>query len=169
MMCVKTTAPAAGIKTTPILPVPTAMKTWGETDLDALQNLSDFKFDEGKDIAAPLFGGAVAEKEKGGRLVVIGSPMFAFDRYINEPDPTMLRRGMVVSRFPANAELFANSVFWLAKMEPMIAISPAAMEVARIAPMSNGAVNAWHVGALLIGLPGLVALAGLMMWVARRD
>src|SRR5439155_11581981 len=139
----------AGVKLTPIIPLPEP-GSWGETDIDALQNLTDVKFDDGKDVAGPLYGGAVAEKDKAGRLVVIASPMFAFDRWINEPDPNLIRRGLIVSRFPANSELFNNSVFWLAKMEPMIAISPAAMEVARIEPMSDGALKFWRVGGLLV-------------------
>jgi hypothetical protein len=169
-MAVKPTAQApAGVKVTPILPLPTEPRSWGETDLEALQNQSAIQFDEGKDVAGPLYAGAVAEKEKGGRLVVIASPMFAFDRYVNEPDPTLLRRGMIVSRFPANGELFNNSVFWLAKMEPMIAISPAAMEVARIEPMGTGALRFWRVGVLLVALPAAVMVAGALVYFARRD
>jgi hypothetical protein len=95
--------------------------------------------------------------------------MFAFDRYLNEPDPNMLRRGVIVSRFPANAELFNNAVFWLAKMEPMIAISPAAMEVSRIEPIKPGALSIWRNGFLMLGLPMAVVLAGALVWFARRD
>ena len=187
MLSVKTTSPTpAGVKVTPIIPIPTEPRSWGETDLQALQELNNFKFDEGTDVAGPLYGGAVAEKDlppatqpttapagpdgkRTSRLVVIASPMFAFDRYINEPDVNLLRRGLIVSRFPANLELFSNSVFWLARMEPMIAISPSAMEVARIEPMGEGALRAWRIGGLLIGLPALVVFAGAMVYFARRD
>ena len=62
-----------------------------------------------------------------------------------------------------------NAVFWLAKMEPMIAISPAAMEVARIEPMGEGTLKFWRIGGLLVGLPGLVVLAGAAVYFARRD
>jgi hypothetical protein len=51
----------------------------------------------------------------------------------------------------------------------MIAISPAAMEVARIEPIGEGSLKFWRVGALLIGLPGLVILAGAAVYFARRD
>jgi hypothetical protein len=81
----------------------------------------------------------------------------------------MYRQGLRVARYPANAELFANSVFWLSKMEPMIAISPSAMEVSRIASMSNTSLNIWRIGVLLIGLPGLVILAGALVYIARQD
>jgi len=185
LLCVKPTQQVpAGVTVTPIIPLPQSPKSWGETDLEGLQNLTDVKYDEGKDLAGPIYGGIVSEKKlppstqpttapanKAGtaRLVVIGTPAVALDRWINEPDENLLRRGVIASKFPANAELFNNSVFWLARMEPMIAISPAAMEVARIEPMSNGALSAWKNGALLVGLPGLVVLCGAMVYFARRD
>jgi hypothetical protein len=160
---------ATDVKVTPILPIPENPKSWGESTLSDLDSGKAVFEPEKGDIPGPLYGGAVAEKKNGGRLVVIGCPTFAFDQRITVPDPVLLRQNRLVARFPANAELFANSVFWLAKMEPMIAISPAAMEVSRIEPMSDGALKAWRVGALLIGLPGLVILAGAMVYVARRD
>jgi len=168
----KATTQPSGVKTTPILPIPTDPKSWGETDLEGLSagNNDAVKFDPAADVEGPIFGGAVAEKENGGgRLVVIASPMFAMDRYLNEPDVNMLRRGVVVSRFPANAELFNNAVFWLSKMETMIAISPAAMEVSRIEPIKPLALRVWREGLLMIGLPMAVILAGALVWFARRD
>ena len=163
-----TTQPAATLKTTPIIPIPTNPPSWGETDLESLQSSDEIKFDEGTDIAQPIYGGAAAEKGNA-RLVVIASPMFAFDRYLQEPDINMLRRGIVVSRFPGNAELFNNAVFWLSKMETMIAISPAAMEVSRIEPIKPAALRIWRDGVLMIGLPVAVILAGALVWFARRD
>jgi hypothetical protein len=165
--------PVAGVKVTPIIPLPTEpAASWGEKDIDSLQNDPDkVKFDAASDIAGPIFGGAVAEKDKAGRLVVIASP-FPHDRWTDpyqSYDPKLLRSNILVSRFPGNLELFQNSVFWLAHMEPMIAISPAAMEVARIEPMSDAAKNVWRTGFVLIGLPALVIAAGAMMYVARRD
>jgi hypothetical protein len=119
------------------------------------------------DLPPPLFAGAVVEKEDGnGRLVVIGSLQFAINTFINFPD---LRFQRPVARFPGNAELFCNSVLWLSKMEPMLAISPAAMEVSRIREISPGALQFWRVGVLLIALPGMVILAGILMYFARRD
>jgi hypothetical protein len=54
-------------------------------------------------------------------------------------------------------------------MEPMIAISPSAMDVSRIQPMSDASEWFWRTGVLLIGLPLLVVLAGGLMYVRRRD
>jgi hypothetical protein len=162
-------APVAGVKVTPIIPLPG--NAWGETDWEAMeQGNADPKFDEGKDVKRPIFAGAVAEKEKAGRLVVIASP-FPLDEWTNpllRPDPALLKQRILAARFPGNMELFCNSVFWLAHMEPMIAISPAAMEVARIEPMSEGGKRRWN-GFLWVGMPSLVIAAGIMVYISRRD
>jgi len=164
------TAAGGEVTVTSILPVPTNVKTWGETDLSSLEEASKAAYEPDKgDIPSPIFGGAVAEKKGGGRLVVIGSPMFAFDQWVKAYDPQMLQRNLLVTRYPANAELFNNCVFWLAKMEPMIAISPAAMEVSRISAMSDGSLKFWRIGVLLIGLPAAVLLAGGLVYMTRRD
>ncbi|MGB7156769.1 MAG: hypothetical protein WBD40_01805, partial [Tepidisphaeraceae bacterium] len=121
------------------------------------------------DIAGPIHVAAASEKEGGGRVVVVGGLQWALNDIVTMLDPKLAQREIYVTRFPGNGELFANSVFWLAKMEPLIAISPAAMEVSRIKPMSDGTLKAWRVGALLVGLPGLVIAAGAFVYFARRD
>lgn len=149
--------------------VPLAETVWGEQDYRALFQGDEAKLDTAKgDLAGPLFGGAAVEKTGGGRLVVFGSAGLPADVLLQFPDPDLLKQKKFVPRFPGNSELFMNSVFWLAKMEPMIAISPAAMQVSRIAPMSEGTVRAWNLGVLL-GLPGLIVLGGVLMYLSRRD
>jgi hypothetical protein len=173
LMVVKTTAPKGEASSvTPIIPIPdapAAPKSWGETDMSGLQRGDMPRFDDKTDIPGPIFGGAVAELKNGGRLVLLTSARFAYNSTLDEPDPELARKRILASRFPGNSELFSNSMFWLAKMETMIAISPATMDVARVQPMSEAALNAWHIGVLLVGLPGLVILAGIAMFVARRD
>ncbi len=164
---VKTTA-AKDVTVTPIIPIPNSPKSWGESNLAALDELKA-QFESPADVEGPLFGGAAAERKDGGRLVVIGCPSFAFDDWVDRIDPNLWKQGHRVARYPANGELFSNSVFWLARMEPMIAISPSAMEVSRIASMSNGALKAWRIGFLLLGLPALVIVAGGFVYFSRRD
>jgi hypothetical protein len=157
-----------GVNVTPILPVPSDVPSWGESDFSSLQNERQVIYEKDSDKSGPLFGGAAAERN-GHRLVVIGSPTFAFNFELSMVDPELERQEIYVSRFPANGELFMNSIFWLAKMDPAIAISPAAMEVSRIKPMSAGVLNLWRVGVLLIGIPGSVVVAGLLVYFKRRD
>jgi hypothetical protein len=169
------TNPVEGHTVTPILPVPTDIKSWGESDIQSVLQNATVEFnppkagEAGGDIPPPIFGGAVSEKPDGGRVVALGSLEFVTNQMLNIPDQDLLRKGIVVSRFPGNAELFQNCIFWLSKMDTMIAISPTAMEVSRIKPMSAGVLTAWRVGVLTVGLPGLVIIAGIVMYLKRRD
>ncbi len=159
-----------GYTATPILPVPTSPPSWS-TNVTNMTGNAELKFDPKRgDISPPIFGGAVVEKAGGGRLVVLGSLEFAADEMVLRPDRSLDGRGYRnVPRFPGNGELFSNCVYWLARMEPMIAIAPSATQISRIAPMSDGAAHAWNIGVLIVGLPGLVIVAGLMMYFVRRD
>src|SRR5204863_3718838 len=105
----------------------------------------DAKFEPDKgDMAPRIYGGAAGEKKGGGRVLVIGSGMFARDDFVAQPDMAMLKKGYAVARFPGNGELFTNGIFWLSKMDTMLAISPAAMEAPRIAPMPEPTLKAWR-------------------------
>jgi len=167
-------APGAnGVQVTRILPVPTDPKSWAESDVNSLQGRGGgaVSFDPKTDIGGPLYAGAVAErKDKGGRLVVVGCARFPANFLIALPDQKVYERsGREVARFPGNGELFTNSVFWLAKMDKMIALSPSALDTPRIRPMSLGMLTFWRVGVLLIGMPLLALVSGLLVWQARRD
>ena len=165
------TDPKPGIKQWNLLPIPTEPRSWGETNVDALkQGDVNVKFDPAADIAGPVFAGAAAQKDAGeGRVVVLGNYQFATNEILRFPDREMLEQGYIVSRFPGSMELFMNSMFWLSKMEPMIAISPSAMDVSRIEAMSTGGQWFWRNGVLLIGMPLLVVAAGGLMYMRRRD
>jgi hypothetical protein len=168
------TSDVKGVKTTHILPVPTTPKSWAEGDFESLRQRKTVQFGDNKDnvppdLGPPLWAGAVAENDKGGRVVVIGSLDFANNDFLQEPDVEVLTsQGRLVPRYPGNAELFVNSVFWLTKMDTMIAISPTALEVPRVAPMKEGAKTAWN-ALLIAGLPLLVVVAGAMVFLVRRD
>lgn len=175
LMVVKTT-PRDGYAATPLLPVPQVPPAWGERNFEAAMAGDEVKFDANPeppaqaDVPPPIFGGAAVEKKDAGRLVVIGAAGFATNGMLSLPDPQVAnQRGIAVPRFPGNAELVLNSVFWLAKMDTMLAISPAAMEVARIDTMSPGKLAFWRVGIPLVLLPLLVVGMGLVVWLKRRD
>lgn len=161
---------APGVKTTQLMPIPQTIKAWGERDQQTVE-ADQSKFDEtgpNADLPGPLFAGAIAEKDKS-RLVVIGDLVGFTNQVLGLPDQEMLKRRIFAPRFPGNGELFTNSVFWLGKMEPMIAISPAAMQITRVKDMGDGALNFWRIGVLMILLPGLVVAWGVSMYFARRD
>jgi hypothetical protein len=162
-----------GFKATPLLPIPQTPPAWGESDLETALQGEKVEFNSpakgGNDTPPPIYAGAAVEKDGGGRLVALGSLQFVTTEFLSIPDEEFANAGALVARFPANAELFANSVFWLAKMDTMIAISPSAMEVSRIEPMSDATLKAWRIGLLLVGLPLLVVIGGAMVYFARRD
>jgi hypothetical protein len=168
------TVDAKGVKTSRLLPMPDSIPVWAEGDFDAIRNRKTVKFGQNKegtpaDLPAPLWGGATAENDKGQRLVVIGSMDFAFDFLIQEPDIDILNtQGRLVPRYPANAELFVNAVHWLTKMDTMIAISPTALQVPRVAALSRPTVNLWR-GVMIAGLPLLVLVGGTFVYLKRRD
>jgi len=160
---------APGLSSSPLLPIPTQPRSWGERDLTSIEE-RQLAFDPERDVAPPLYGGAAVDKEGAGRLVVFGGFSLFTDGIVSFPDLEMLRtQRRLVTRFPGNGELFANAVFWLANMETMMAISPAAMEISRIAPMSDTVATTWRTGVLMIGLPLLVVLAGIGVYFMRRD
>jgi ABC-type uncharacterized transport system len=169
LLPVKTSA-AKDCTVTPLVPVPNDPKSWATSNIDALEKHDVVKFDESKgDIPGPLNGMAASESKNGARLVEIGCPVFVFNSYLEEPDPDLARQGLFVSRFPANAELFMNSIYWLAKEDTMIAISPAAMQIPRIKDIPDGPLSMWRNGFLLIILPGLAIIAGIGVYFSRRD
>lgn len=167
------TEPKDGFEATPIIPIPTTPPAWGESDAEAALDGRKVEFNApaqgGNDYPPPIYAGAAVERSAGGRLVVLGSLQFVTNDFLSIPDMEFARAGEMVSRFPANGELFTNSIFWLSKMETMIAISPSAMEVSRIEPMSDTALKAWRIGVLLVGLPLAVVVGGMLVYFARRD
>ena len=165
----------AGVTVTEIVPMPATPKSWGETDLAALRMSPDSRrappdptFDPATDAPGPVYAGAVAEKAGKGRLVVIGSQNAFNSGLLSLPDPALEKAKTIVSRFPANGELFTNSVFWLAGNEKMIALSPSAMDTARIAAVDPGKLTFIRTGLVMIVLPLLAVAAGVGVWFTRR-
>lgn len=167
------TVEAKGVKTTPILPIPNDPKTWGESELETIRTgKATFSASGDKpDLAGPFFGGAAAEKEGGkGRLMVIGNRTFALDDYVGIRDGVASQQqGRSVARFPGNGELISNSIFWLTGMDTMIAVSPTALEIPRVAAINPAGLNFLRVGVLIIGLPLVVLMAGSLVYLKRRD
>ncbi len=147
----------------PLLPAPDSMKPWGETDFESLRTMNIAYNPDKGDAGMPLHGGAASEGANGSRVVAIPF-LTIYPEVAQAVDPA--QRGVL--RFPGNQELFFNSLYWLSKNETMIAISPSAMEVSRIEPISKPALRVWQV-AMVACLPLLVVAAGMLVYVARRD
>lgn len=167
--------PKPGYTGAALIPVPQTLKVWGEGNLESLSGDKPIEYNPPKpgenngDILGPFHVGAAVEKVNGPRLVVIGAFQFPMDRLLLWPDTTLAKQHIYAARFPANGELFMNSIFWLSRQDAMISISPMAMETPRIGDIPKNSLNFWRIGVLLVGLPGLVILAGIFMFAARRD
>lgn len=164
--------PVQGITSANLLPVPTTPKPWAERNVQDVFEGKPVEFSAtGKDGApgdldqGPFYGGAAAENDKGARLIVFGCAQFPMNQFFRLKDP----QNPAALRFPGNGELFVNSAYWLAKMDSMIAISPTALDVSRVAPIGDGALNFWRVGVLIVGLPLFVLAAGTFVYLKRRD
>jgi hypothetical protein len=185
-MPIMTTEAPAGVKVTPLLPIPMSPHFWASADAQSILSSDRARVvtfnavpdvDNGRmygDIdntaAAPLYGAAAAEKTDGSRLVVVGSSLFASSDLVDLPDNEMLEKhGLTVARLPGNGEFFVNSVLWLAHEDSMLAISPHALQVARIKEMTPAALGFWRVGVFTVGLPLAVLFAGLLVYSNRRD
>ncbi len=173
-----------GIKAVGLLPMPSSPSFWATSDVTgALESHSKLVFnpkanpdggrpvgDEDNTPAHPLFAAGASEKEDGGRVMVVGSYEFLISDLIELPDNDMMEKhGVNVARLPGNGEFFVDGILWLAHQDALLAISPHALQVARLKDMSQTTLNIWHIGVLTAGLPAIVIVAGLLVYMRRRD
>ncbi len=131
--------------------------SWGETDTKN----PEASFDEKSDLKGPLTLAVAVSKdvkpatEKDpavkGRMVVVGDSDFAVNSY-----------------FPAqgNGNLFLNMVSWLSQDEDLISIRPKAPEDRRVI-MSQSQQSMLRLVTVFL-LPGIVLVAGIVVWTRRR-
>jgi len=163
----------ADVSVTPILPLPTAPHCWGSRiSMPELQQVMrshetipfNPKTDLDSTAANPLYAGAIAEnKSTGARLVVVRLEAFLDDL------ASMQETDGETSKLPGSSALFINSIFWLSKDAGMLELGPRALQVGRIKPLSNATLAFWRLGVLPIGLPLLVVIAGILVYVRRAD
>ncbi|MCC7205091.1 MAG: hypothetical protein IT441_08420, partial [Phycisphaeraceae bacterium] len=148
-----------------------ARSLWAERSLDP-DALAHAKFDP--NMSAPAEGfivGAAYEKE-GHRLIVFSDPYFANDQIttygqIAGVGGSAGLADLVGATFPGNAELFVNSVLWLADLPQLIAPSPRSQDIRRIEPMGDGMLTGLRWG-ILLGLPLACLATGTGVWWVRR-
>jgi len=134
--------------------VQTGENSWGEKDFQSLtQDGGPPSFDETTESFGPLALVAAGENSTtGGRVVVFGGSNFAID-------PNFDAYG--------NGDLFVNSVDWAAEQEDLANITPKTPT-----QRTFNVPSQFHWIAILLGsviiIPGLVLLAGVSAWLARR-
>jgi ABC-type uncharacterized transport system involved in gliding motility auxiliary subunit len=139
---------AGGGDTTELLK--TSEESWAETELKGDQ----VKLDEGKDQKGPISIGVAASKknnDKESRLVVMGDSDFASNGY---------------AQLQRNADLFMNTVNWLAQDEDLISIR-AKDPTDRRVTLTESQQNFLKI-LLIFLMPAAVIGSGIFVWWNRR-
>ncbi len=152
-------SPEQGMQAWPLIVTPE--QAWAE---DMFQMRDPSKDED--DPEGPFNAAAAVETDET-RLVAISDPVFATDGVINYGYLGQGTAELTGAVFPANAEWFVNSVYWLAGLDEMIASSPRTQDVRRIGSMTRASLVAvwWIVLALV---PLLCLTAGGVVWFIRR-
>ena len=144
----------------------TTPQAWGETTIDP--NVQP-QYDPAKDLKGPLNLGMTIEgttpisgttptgdSGRKTRIVVYGTSELVSNQILNAQQ----LRGV------ANIDLFVNSVNWLAEEENLISIRPVPPDQRTLVMTGPDQQKVFLLS--VVGLPGLVLLAGLSMWWRRR-
>jgi len=132
--------------------VQTNERSWGETDFQSLTGGGQVGLDTGE-IPGPLTLAVAGENSAtGGRVVVFGTSNFAVDQIFDAY---------------GNGDMFVNSVDWAAEQEDLANMTP---KTPTERTFNIPGQFQWIV--ILLGsvfiIPGLVVLAGVSAWLARR-
>lgn len=151
----------ASIKTWPLATLQ-GNDLWAERDFEAPEPPQRDPSSPG----GPFVVAAAAERDNQ-RIVVVADPFWATDQITSWIKPVQGRGDLFEYRFPANAELFVNSVQWLARLDQLIAASARTQDIRRVQPMTLAQFTTLR-WTLLLGMPAAVAAAGLGVWLVRR-
>lgn len=154
---------AEGAKTAPLVRV-TGERLWAESDMAELQSRAA-KYDETN--AAESFVVGAASERGDGRLIAVADPVWASNEVTTLGPLGPGSAEMLGALFPANSELFVNSVYWLAGLDQLIAASPRSQDIRRVENVSPEALTGYRM-ALLVGLPVVIIACGMGMWFVRR-
>jgi ABC-type uncharacterized transport system involved in gliding motility auxiliary subunit len=142
---------SALIQTTP--PISNAAFSWGEMNYAASGEGTQVQYDEGVDIIGPLNMAVAGENTTStGRVVVMGNSYFA--------------RGQNFDQV-GNGNFFINSVDWAAEQEDLIQFTPRSTTERTFVDPGNVGRLMIFLGSICI-LPGLILVAGVATWWARR-
>ncbi len=131
----------------------TSSRSFTKPKLDAKQKT--VSYDPKTDTIGPLSLGVAADWKKDGksaRLVVIGDSDFASNQAIGAAG--------------SNGDLFFNTIDWLAQDENLISIRPKSVTNRRITLTEAQAMGLKWLD--MFFLPGIVILAGIVIWWKRR-
>ncbi len=129
-------------------------------------NGSSTQFKPGEDLAPPVPMG-VSVSTPTSRLVVFGGGLMVSDDSFSYRLADVYGQLTPVEQYPGNAQLFMNSMYWLAHESQFIGVSPRATVALRIAAMSSTEETTVRLISFL-GPAVLVVLAGIAVFLVRR-
>jgi hypothetical protein len=141
--------------------VPSASEYWGETD-NILHTQAPAVYNQGVDLPPPLVFGVALQKgtikdarvqvRSSSRMLVIGNADFIRDE--------------VLAQSPADVDFILLSINWLADREKLLAIAPKEL---RSFTLNLSELQMDQIVLITVaGIPLLVGLLGLGVWVVRR-
>lgn len=137
----------------------TAVESWAESDLQTLTESAGsegpppIQPDEGDDLLGPVTLAVTLEDfEKQTRLVVFGDSDFASDEAFYFT--------------PGNLNVMVNSVDWASAQETLIDLTPKEDIPRILIPLERISMNLIFLASVIL-LPGLVLIAGIVVWVQR--
>jgi ABC-type uncharacterized transport system involved in gliding motility auxiliary subunit len=132
--------------------VQTNERSWGETDFDSLTGGGQVALDP-DETSGPLTLAAAGENSTtGGRVVVFGTSNLAVDQIFDAY---------------GNGDMFVNSIDWTAEQEDLANITPKTPTERTFNIPGQFQWVAILLGSVFI-IPGLVVVAGISSWLARR-
>ncbi|MEO8284939.1 MAG: GldG family protein [Chloroflexota bacterium] len=133
--------------------------SWLETDLQT----QAAQYDEGKDIPGPVSIGLSIAPSATDSVTNTTVPKTRLVVYSDADFPS----NVALQSFPANVDLFANSVSWLAGANELVSIRAKEPTAPRLVTLDTTQKNLLGVVTVL-GLPMLVLLFGAFTWWRRR-
>lgn len=125
---------------------------WGETDMEALLNNSA-TYDADSDHAGPLaLALAVEDSITGSRIVAFGDSEFANN---------------AMYQYYGNADLFLNSVDWVAKQDQLINLTAKSTTERTLVTPNKAVQNAILFGSVAV-IPLAIIIAGVVVGIRRR-
>jgi len=146
-------------------------RMWLVEDFSSMQAVQEATYDPEAAVDSATIGVTAERAETddtpGNRVIAVADAAWATD-YITTYGALGPRTAEITgAAFPANGELFVNSVYWLAGTEELIAATPRSQDIRRIGAVSSTA-EWWIGGLLVVGLPLLATAGGVAVALVRR-
>ncbi|MEE2908154.1 MAG: Gldg family protein [Planctomycetota bacterium] len=143
---------------------------WLESEWSPREDAPPMKVDQPTlEQSVPLLAAVERPSPVGGqaqRVLIVGSGGWMLNYVADMVMPTGGERYALL--YPGNHELLLSGSSWLAGLDNRIAPGPLSQEVARLGSIRVPVQQRWS-WFLLLGMPGVIALVGIGVWLRRRS